>query len=418
MEGGKSKQWVLLAAGSTGWENYRHQANVCHAYQVMRQNGIPDEQIVVMMYDDIAYNIDNPDTGKIINEPSGPNVYTGVPKDYTGEEVLAGNFLAVLCGDSDAVKKPGPKKVIQSGENDTVFIYISGQGRPGLFSFPNSTLYAHDLINTVRTMSSNGKFSKMVIYTESPNSGSMLNQLNNSNVYGVSACRPAENSYVYHYDQRLQTYVSDLFTHYWLRHTETVNLKTTSFGVQFDYMRKNVSQDASRSGKTQMPCNYSDMNICSIMLSELLGGSGVSVPGDISVPPTDFQVSELTDITEVPLIIQKNRITNEKDPEKRKILQQQYDDLKRKRKTVDEALQKIAERINASRALSEKREVTLTYELKVVAEHFRKNLFDWEKEPHVVTPSHLQVLVNLCELGLKVESINEAITHVSKDLTF
>lgn len=31
-------------------------ADVCHAYQIAHQNGIPDDQIVVMMYDDIAYN--------------------------------------------------------------------------------------------------------------------------------------------------------------------------------------------------------------------------------------------------------------------------------------------------------------------------------------------------------------------------
>lgn len=47
---------------------------------------------------------------------------------------------------------------------------------------------------------------------------------------------------------------------------------------------------------------------------------------------------------------------------------------------MDEALRKIAERINTSQALSEKHEVTRTYELKVVAEHFRKNLFNWEEE--------------------------------------
>ncbi|KAK3559750.1 hypothetical protein QTP86_020746 [Hemibagrus guttatus] len=417
MEGGESKQWVLLAAGSTGWENYRHQANVCHAYQVIHQNGIPDEQIVVMMYDDIAHNKENSDPGKIINVPNGPNVYTGVPKDYTGEEVSAENFLAVLRGDSSAVKKTGPKKVIQSGKNDTVFIYIYDHGGHGIFCFPNSTLYAYNLINTVRTMSKNGKFSKMVIYVDACHSGSMLDQLKDSNVYAVSACRPDESGYACYYDKRLNTCISGVFGAYWLYHTETVKLNTTSFGDQFSYLRKKVS-DAVKPPKSQTPCNYSDMNMRSLMLSELLGESHVSVPRDRSVPPTDFQVSDVIDTTEVPLLIQKNRITNEKDSRKRQILQQQYDDLTRKRKTMDEALQKIAERIKASQALSEKREVTRTYELKVVAEHFRENLFNWEKEPHVVTHSHLQVLVNLCELGLKVERINEAITHVSKDLTF
>ncbi|KAI5103633.1 legumain precursor [Silurus meridionalis] len=107
------RQWVLLVSGSKGWENYRHQANVCHAYQVARQNGVPEEQMVVMMYDDIADNTENPTYGNIINITNGPNVYPGVSKDYTGREVSAENFLAVLRGDSAAVKKTGRKKVIE-----------------------------------------------------------------------------------------------------------------------------------------------------------------------------------------------------------------------------------------------------------------------------------------------------------------
>ncbi|XP_058261684.1 legumain-like [Hemibagrus wyckioides] len=268
-----SKHWVLLAAGSKGWEDYRHQANVCHAYQVVHKNGIPDEQIVVMMYDDIAYNDKNPDKGKIINKPNGPDVYTGVPKDYTGEDVSAENFLAVLRGDSSAVKKTGPKKVIQSGRNDTVFIYLTDHGGDGSFSFPNSTLYAERLIKTVTTMSKEGKFSKMVMYIEACHSGSMLDQLKDSNVYAVASCRPEETSYTCYHDRRLNTWLSSDFTASWLHHTETVNLNTTSFGDQFSYLKKKVSETKKSDGKIQTPCNYGDMNICNLMLSEFLGES-------------------------------------------------------------------------------------------------------------------------------------------------
>ncbi|XP_017338448.1 legumain [Ictalurus punctatus] len=415
MGGSYSKQWVLLAAGSKGWENYRHQADVCHAYQVVRQNGIPDEQIVVMMYDDIAYNEENPFKGKIINEPDGPNVYTGVPKDYTGEEVSADNFLAVLRGDSEAVKKTGRKKVIQSGENDSVFIYLSDHGGHGVFCFPHSTLHAHDLFTTIHTMSKNSKFSKMVLYLEACHSGSMLKGLKDHNVYGVAACKPHEKSYACFKDKKINAWLSDVFTAVWLHHTKTVKLNTTSFGDQFDYLKKKVTE-ATR--KPQTPCNYGDMNIRKVMLSELLGESPDSVRGAGPGQPTSFRVSDVVDATEVPLLIQENRIKNEQDPEKRQALERQYHALIRKRKTVDEALKKIAERTNASKALTEKREVTRTYELKLVAEHFRKNLFNWEEEPFVITPSHIQVLVNLCEHGLQVQSITEAITHVSFEIAF
>ncbi|XP_047673780.1 legumain-like [Tachysurus fulvidraco] len=268
------KHWVLLAADSSGWKDYGDQANVCHAYQVMHQNGIPDEQIVVMMYDDIADHEKNPDKGKIINVPNGPNVYTGVPKDYTGADVTAKNFLAVLRGDSSAVKKTGAKKVIQSGRNDTVFIYLSDHGGQGSFSSPNSNLHADDLINTVTAMAKAGKFSKMVIYIDACYSGSMvkkLDELKDSNVYAVSSCRPDKCSYSCYYDQSLKTCLSSCFTAHWLQHTETVKLNTTSFGDQFSYLKKSVSESKSQKGDTQTPCNYGDMNIRNLMLSEFLG---------------------------------------------------------------------------------------------------------------------------------------------------
>ena len=59
---------MLLVAGSNGWFNYRHQADICHAYQIVHAHGVPDDRIIVMMYDDIAYNKENPTPGQIINQ--------------------------------------------------------------------------------------------------------------------------------------------------------------------------------------------------------------------------------------------------------------------------------------------------------------------------------------------------------------
>ncbi|NXA37103.1 LGMN protein, partial [Eudromia elegans] len=107
------KHWVVIVAGSNGWYNYRHQADVCHAYQIVHRNGIPDEQIIVMMYDDIADNDENPTKGIVINRPNGTDVYAGVPKDYTKEDVTPKNFLAVLRGDAEAMKGIGSGKVLK-----------------------------------------------------------------------------------------------------------------------------------------------------------------------------------------------------------------------------------------------------------------------------------------------------------------
>jgi len=49
-----SDHWAVLVAGSNGFWNYRHQADICHAYKTLRKNGVPESNIIVMSYDDIA----------------------------------------------------------------------------------------------------------------------------------------------------------------------------------------------------------------------------------------------------------------------------------------------------------------------------------------------------------------------------
>ena len=62
---------VVIVAGSNGYQNYRHQADACHAYQTAIKNGIAPERIVLMMFDDVANNEGNPFPGKLFNTADG-----------------------------------------------------------------------------------------------------------------------------------------------------------------------------------------------------------------------------------------------------------------------------------------------------------------------------------------------------------
>ena len=85
-------------------DNYRHQADVCHAYQVVRAKGIPEDHIIVMAYDDIAQNRQNKFPGKVFNKPTekgtpGVDVYAGCNINWRGDDVNPKNFMKVLTGD-------------------------------------------------------------------------------------------------------------------------------------------------------------------------------------------------------------------------------------------------------------------------------------------------------------------------------
>lgn len=72
--------WALLAAGSNGWYNYRHQADVFHAYQVLLAGGYRRDHIVVMAADDIAQDAENPMPGKVFNAPGAGRERSRVQK--------------------------------------------------------------------------------------------------------------------------------------------------------------------------------------------------------------------------------------------------------------------------------------------------------------------------------------------------
>ena len=52
--------WAVLVAGSSGYYNYRHQTDICHAYQILIKNGLNPDNIIVFSYDDVAISSNNP----------------------------------------------------------------------------------------------------------------------------------------------------------------------------------------------------------------------------------------------------------------------------------------------------------------------------------------------------------------------
>lgn len=227
--------WALLVAGSNGYGNYRHQADVCHAYQILRKHGIPADNIVTMMYDDIAYNRRNPFKGNIINQPNGPNVYTGVRIDYRGRDCNARNFLHVLEGNSYALSGVGNGRAIRSGPGDNVFVYYADHGNKNLIGFPGGALYSSYLNAAIERMHSANKYSKMVLYIEACFSGSMfLNRLRTDrNVYAMTAANERESSYSCYYDRRRRTYLGDEFSVKWMQDSEASSFNSHTLWQQY-----------------------------------------------------------------------------------------------------------------------------------------------------------------------------------------
>ena len=235
----KSDHWAVLVAGSNGYGNYRHQADICHAYQIMVKNGVPRENIIVFAYDDIANNSRNPVKGKIFNKKNGVDVYAGCNIDYKGADVNPQKFLDVITG-------KGSGKVLKSNKNSKVFINFSDHGAPGLIAFPSKYLYAKDFDAALRTMNSKGMYDKLTIYIEACESGSMFSNIlaENLNIYATTAANPQESSWAYYCSpddvvngQKIGSCLGDEYSITWMEDTDAANVCTKTLDQQFQDVR-------------------------------------------------------------------------------------------------------------------------------------------------------------------------------------
>ncbi|KAL7150818.1 hypothetical protein ABFS83_05G138900 [Erythranthe nasuta] len=254
-------RWAVLLAGSSGYWNYRHQADVCHAYQILKRGGLRDENIVVFMYDDIANNEENPSPGVIINSPHGEDVYKGVPKDYIGDDVTVDNFFAVLLGNKTAVKG-GSGKVVDSGPNDHIFVYYSDHGGPGVLGMPTSPyLYANDLINVLKKKHASGTYKSLVFYLEACESGSIFEGLlpEGLNIYATTASNAEESSWGTYCPgdnpsppPEYETCLGDLYSVAWMEDSDVHNLRTETLRQQYQLVKQRTANQNSYHGSHVM----------------------------------------------------------------------------------------------------------------------------------------------------------------------
>eukprot|EP00127_Corallochytrium_limacisporum_P006305 Clim_evm16s225 gene=Clim_evmTU16s225 len=270
--------WAVLIAGSRGWWNYRHQADIYHAYHILRRNGFREERIIVMHYDDIAHNIANPFPGVVVNHPNGGDVYDGVPADYTGSDVTAETLVKVLLGDQDAVRGVGTGRVLQSGPHDRIFINFVDHGTVGAILMPDGKLMsAKLLLDTLEQMKERGMFDTMVFYLEACESGSMWENLRTPGVYAVSSADATHSSFACYYDAKLGTFLGDVFSVKWM--------ETLDYGVPTSETIEQIYETAKNLTQTSTVLEFGDKDIQEAPLSKWLTAGKPGIESMKNAPP-------------------------------------------------------------------------------------------------------------------------------------
>lgn len=269
--------WAVLVAGSNTWGNYRHQADVCHAYQILVKNGVKPEHIITFEFDDLWNNTANPYPGQVFNHPTangtkGIDVYGGCKIDYSGGAVLPEVFLDVIQGRPNK-NFSGP--YLQSTSSDNVFMNFVDHGSPGTIYFPGFIPFQGKLwIEALKYMNQQNMYAKMVIYLEACEAGSIFDQVlpNNIEIYATTAANPDESSWGTYCPGEtpgssvdgidLETCLGDLYSVNWMEDSDQ-HISGETLEQQFNTVVKTTN--------LSHPQQYGDLTWTALPVTDFLG---------------------------------------------------------------------------------------------------------------------------------------------------
>uniref|UniRef100_A0A913HTE5 ThiF domain-containing protein n=2 Tax=Strongyloides stercoralis TaxID=6248 RepID=A0A913HTE5_STRER len=202
--------WAVLVDTSRFWQNYRHASNVLLLYDRIKNLGIPDSNIILMMADNIPCNARNPYAGKIFGETgSSKNLYaSNVEVDYKDYDVTVINFIKLLTG---RVHPSFPRsKRLLSNHQSNVLIYLTGHGGEDFLKFQdNEELTSKDMADAIEVMYQRQRFNELLFISDTCHAESMYTPITTPNVLATSSSLTHEESYSLQVDHNIGVYVND-----------------------------------------------------------------------------------------------------------------------------------------------------------------------------------------------------------------
>ena len=201
---------AVIVGPSRGWKNYRHQADALTVYTLLRRNGVSDDNIILMTYDDIPTVPENPLKGDIHNIPNGQNIRSGALVDYIGANVTAAGFKNIMTG----TKTTSTPVVLESNASTDVFVYIASHGAPGeiVFGTGNSVMNTEDFTALTNSMEKNRQYRQIAFFVDTCFGESMATNVTAPGILYLTGAARSEPSLGAVYDTNIRQWLSDEFT--------------------------------------------------------------------------------------------------------------------------------------------------------------------------------------------------------------
>ena len=231
---------ALIVSSSRYWFNYRHVVNALSIYQLCKSHGIPDENIVLMLADELPTNARNPYKNVMTADGGRTNLYSdeNIEIDYRGDEVTVDNLVKVLLGrhgdtnSSSTTTTVSLRASLHSDENSHVLVYWTGHGGDSFFKFQDvEEITSPQIARAFQQMYDMKRYKEILFIADTCQAFTLGNALTNSsapNVYMVGSSLRDENSYAHHSDATLGLSVIERYTHALVQFLEKGDLKRLS----------------------------------------------------------------------------------------------------------------------------------------------------------------------------------------------
>ncbi|KAL7069380.1 peptidase C13 family protein [Cryptosporidium serpentis] len=277
----RNNNWGLIVSTSRYWFNYRHTANALSFYRLLKDFGIPDERIILMLAEDTACNPRNCFPGKVFVETSNSrNLYNSLKQisnnmnyievDYKGQQVNVENFLRVLLNKHER-HTPKHKRLL-TDFNSNIFMFLTGHGGEEFLKFQDyEEITSQDIAYALELMQVQNRYKRILIFSDTCQAGTLHKRFYSKGVISLGCSGINENSYSHHFDRDIGVAVIDRFSYYSINLFRSIGSKTflsiPQF-VQFLHSKELLSQP-------ELKYDISDLSIKDISIMEFISSSNI-----------------------------------------------------------------------------------------------------------------------------------------------
>lgn len=214
---GEITTWAVLVGTSRYWHNYRHLANVMAMYGIVKDMGMVDEHVLVMIASDAACDSRNSHPADVVVGPGnrgkgGDQLFKADAEiDYRGLDVSVASFTEVMTG-RHSEHTPSSAR-LDSNSEAHVLLYMTGHGGDGFLKFHDvEEMTAEHVARIVNDMAVRGRYRELLVLVDTCQADTLFKLVTAPRVTVLSSSLLGENSYAYNVNTTMAVPPSDRFT--------------------------------------------------------------------------------------------------------------------------------------------------------------------------------------------------------------